>query len=334
MTHFFSNPLSILLIGDSNITYQSQHFQACRNVRSFRQHIERLVNTGQVEQARRLLEDDEAHLHDQVNDMLASGQDAMEGLLDAIRLIEGIEAQVTPRTSLPWSELYIQATSGKLIESTLLRELLMTISKLPSDSMVGLLETWPPDLGLSEQLTSIKSLIGRLDFRRGPLRAENDESLLKVKTTVVAQSVQLRHHKSAMSEEDSEYSDLVKKVHIRLKEYLESKLIDPKKLPLHEVFLFDLKSPCADVFAPMPHFIIDRALKSPHDYLACESCDKTDVLSPDQPATTILYQLYLESGAIINTSDLWSAFHEILAPNVDEEADVEVEDEEQEEAIL
>lgn len=46
-------------------------------------------------------------------------------------------------------------------------------------------------------------------------------------------------------------------------------------------------------------------------------------MSATQPATAILYQLYLESGAVINTADLWSAFWTIVGEDgvEDEEAE-------------
>ena len=42
------------------------------------------------------------------------------------------------------------------------------------------------------------------------------------------------------------------------------------------------------------------------------------MLSSTQPATAILYQLYLESGSLVNVSDLWSAFNTIVGEEEDE----------------
>jgi origin recognition complex subunit 3 len=42
------------------------------------------------------------------------------------------------------------------------------------------------------------------------------------------------------------------------------------------------------------------------------------MLSSTQPATAILYQLYLESGSLVNVSDLWSAFNAIVGEEEDE----------------
>ena len=79
---------------------------------------------------------------------------------------------------------------------------------------------------------------------------------------------------------------------------------------------------------PTPRRAIERALSAPHDYLNCECCEGSgDTLSPSQPATAILYQLYLESGAIINIADLWAAFNAIVG--TDEEVEAEGSSEEQ-----
>ena len=91
---------------------------------------------------------------------------------------------------------------------------------------------------------------------------------------------------------------------------------------LSEVMIYDLKSPHTEVFQPKPRLAIERALASPHDYLGCDCCSGVEgshgALSATQPATAIVYQMYLESGTLINVSDLWSAFHAI-AGDGDEE---------------
>jgi origin recognition complex subunit 3 len=91
---------------------------------------------------------------------------------------------------------------------------------------------------------------------------------------------------------------------------------------LSEVFMYDLKSPHTEVFQPKPRFAVERALASPHDYLGCECCSGVDgnpaALSATQPATAIVYQMYLESGTLINVSDLWSAFNAIAGDGTEE----------------
>lgn len=91
---------------------------------------------------------------------------------------------------------------------------------------------------------------------------------------------------------------------------------------------------------PSPRHAIERALSRPHDYLGCACCgpnrrsdavsnvsafngdegDNGRILAEEkndhQPATAILYQLYLESGTLINVGDLWMAFRARVSPSV------------------
>jgi len=62
------------------------------------------------------------------------------------------------------------------------------------------------------------------------------------------------------------------------------------------------------VFASNIRPATERALSSPYDYLASELCENMAT----QPATSIVYQLYLNAGSLINIYDLWSAFCSIV----------------------
>jgi origin recognition complex subunit 3 len=127
--------------------------------------------------------------------------------------------------------------------------------------------------------------------------------------------VLLSKHKAALSEQDKAYSDLVARFHDQLDAYFESAFINPQALVFSEVLIYDLKSPHTEVFQPKPRFAIERALATPHDYLGCDCCSGMEgndaALSATQPATAIVYQMYLESGMLMNVSDLWSAFNAI-----------------------
>lgn len=64
----------------------------------------------------------------------------------------------------------------------------------------------------------------------------------------------------------------------------------------------------------------ERALSRAHDYLACECCDQVKgQLAASQPTTALVYQLYLESGAVINVQDMWNAFQAAMGVGEQEE---------------
>lgn len=205
--------------------------------------------------------------------------------------------------------------SGDLADSSIIKDLLLSVRKLPSNTMYDMLEkiTKTTVLNFHDAQTELEGLMRTMKSDHGPLHSEYDVHHETLRTTVVAQRVQLSKHKSTLSKQDAEYSKNVDRVDIALRDFFAQCLIEPKQLPLHEVFLFDLKVPVRDVFAPVPRQAVERALSAPHDYLDCDCCEGAESgLAPTQPTTAILYQLYLESGAIINISDLWSAFSALL----------------------
>lgn len=81
---------------------------------------------------------------------------------------------------------------------------------------------------------------------------------------------------------------------------------------MHEAFLFDLRNPLKETFTPRPRFALERALANPFDYLISSTDASGARISVKQPATAILYQLYLESGALVNIHDLWQAFYAVF----------------------
>lgn len=80
-----------------------------------------------------------------------------------------------------------------------------------------------------------------------------------------------------------------------------------------------MQGPLKEAFAPKPRNKLERALTVPGAYLACECCEPVErSLSNTQPATSILYQLYLESGTLVNIADLWAAFEAVMSDEQDD----------------
>ncbi|CAK7215277.1 Origin recognition complex subunit 3 [Sporothrix curviconia] len=157
-----------------------------------------------------------------------------------------------------------------------------------------------------------------------------------LRTTVVAQKVQLSRDAMALTEEDQAFTELVDKAVAAITSVVD---VEPatavaasaaahtqpptRQLWLQEIWLYDARTPYRDIFIPRPGMVVERALARPHDYLACECCagtgtaskkkgkgdyDVAESIKPTMPATSILYQLYLEAGPLINVADLWEAF--------------------------
>ena len=325
MSHFYASVPSIFLkpgVAFDDLTVDA--FEAVRNLPSFRQWVESRLENGGAQDVRRILEDNE-HLFNEIIEHIQSGQRTMSRMSHAAKVLANIRESLQLSPSIRLSSIWARAAAGELAGSPLVRETMLSIKKIPSDKLVHLLsalknvvgEYFSMDIVFSEQ--KLESLLQNAD---APLRTQHDVRNDSLRTTVVAQKVLLSKHKAALSEQDRAYSDLVTHFHDELETYFATSFIDPKALFLSEMLMYDLKSPHIEVFQPKPRFAVERALASPHDYLGCECCSGLDgnpaALSATQPATAIVYQMYLESGTLINVSDLWSAFNAIAGDGIEE----------------
>ena len=258
---------------------------------------------------------------------LETSRDAISQLTVAVNALNRIQSTPNCKTKVVWSHLYIRAMSGELLKSPILEDSLSSVKKLPSDAMhdllIDLLEIVPRG-DLRNLLKDLSKLTNSLADPKTPLRSQYDVHHETMRTTVVAQKVSLSKSTSNLSAQDAAYTKIVDRVFEDLQSYFENTLVNPQDLFLNEILIYDSKSPHRDVFSPRPRHAIERALSSPHDYLGCECCGGAEEgLSSTQPATAILYKLYLESGSVINTADLWSAFWTIVGEEESEDEDAE-----------
>lgn len=246
---------------------------------------------------------------------LQRGHESIQQLLQASEIISILEAFSASKVSTPWSELYIKAMSGELQDPASVNDSLLSIRHLPSSTMRDLIEKLSlfPIPGIIHILQDLEHLISTIDFGAIPLRSEYGITHETLRTTIVAHKVKLSKQTSSLSKAELEYSQIVRSIDTHLRQFFQSTLINPRELFLNEILVYDLKSPDRDVFASKPRLAVERALSSPHDYLGCDCCEGLkNALSGSQPATAVLYQLYLESGTVINAADLWSAFSAVL----------------------
>ena len=246
-------------------------------------------------------------------------------------------AQHSSKNFPKWSGLYILAMSNKLAASAILEEMLTSLkranARLLEKVLKSISEVAASDrlFWISETHEELLKILSHLPEEIADLRSTHDIQHSNLRTTVIAQKVELSRHAAKVTAEEAAYTTLIDKFIANLKGYLSTRLIDPQDLFLHEIFIYDAKSLHREVFAPHPRFAIERALSSPHDYLGCSCCGDDSAaavaaaagaggggggggLSSSQPATALVYQLYLESGSTINVADLWSAFWTITGP--------------------
>lgn len=131
--------------------------------------------------------------------------------------------------------------------------------------------------------------------------------------------MQLSRDETSLSEEDKAFTELVDALVQSLAAEISCQ--PANAILFHELWMYESISPHKDVFIPRPGAIIERALSKPHDYLACACCSTADGNAATLPATSILYHLYGEAGALVNVADLWSAFYALVGRGDDEDED-------------
>lgn len=301
-----------------------------------RRYVEKNVEDGETTVARKLL-DSNGFLFETIKELINSVQRTLCSLSIAVRVLTQVRGSLCMTPNVRLSSVWTRAASGELLDSPLHRETMLAIKKASSDKLINLLsslielanENLGSGSGNTEIPVNLEDLQGKLRLLvethadSGPLRSQDDVRNESVRTTVVAQKVLLSRHKAALSEQDKAYSEILTSFYDALDSYFQSSLIDPLTVSLYEILVYDLKSPHTEVFQPRPRFAIERALAAPHDYLGCNCCGTVEgndnSLGATQPATAIVYQLYLESGALINVSDLWLAFHAMVGKEGEEE---------------
>jgi origin recognition complex subunit 3 len=334
MSSYYANALSIFLDPDIKLkSIPADHFEALRNLPSFRTWVQSILEKkSDAERVRKLLESDEELLLE-TKQQIQKGKQKLCDLTTTLDVIRAIQECLPNTPTPPKSTLFIQAMSCKLHGSAMIKTLLMSVRKAQSNIATPLMDA-VVEKASTIFSTDVMAMRCRLDSvfagmtdKAQPLRSADDIGSSTVRTTVVAQKVHLSKQKSQLSVDDSMYTDILREFSNHLELYLNTTLIDPQDLPFHEIFLYDLKSPHREVFTPRPRHAIERALTSPHDYLDCDCCapenggdggDEEATLSSTQPAAAMLYQLYLESGSLINISDLWQAFQAVTGGEKDE----------------
>lgn len=292
-------------------------------------YIEKLLETDRTSKVVRELLKDKICLANTIHTELIKGHKCLERLIHALEVISKIQSLLLSKSKskklVPWSDLYILGMSGKLLTSPILRESLLSIKKMSSENLKELLVQLS---ALKEATPSLPSILSDLETLTAiypdPIRSSHEMTHQKaMHTTIVAQKVELSAHSLTPIHQNKDYSTLVDRAYMALHDFFQETLITPQSLFLHEILIYDLKSPLRDVFAPKPRAAVERALSSPHDYLGCECCDPDGedhgALMGSQPATAVLYQLYLESGSMINMADLWEAFSAVLRTEAEDE---------------
>ena len=337
MSHFFANPLSVLLADrPSNKLAATQDLcSAIRNTDSFRTHVGTLLGASEAAAVERLLADDE-HLLNETESAITDGQHAMTEYREAIRFFLKVYGFLHPTTTATLTPFEIdnKAFSGTgFLDSALYNDTLASIEMLPSDTLASLLNRCPlPDAVVDFSTATALSKLSTLHETSSgtPIRSAHDPKHITTSTKISRNNtVSLAKHAPKLSTLEKDYTALSQAAHGAMDAYFGSRIIDIDKLFMNEAFVSDLKMPLATAFTPRPRHAVQRALDRPGDYLGCGCCSAVDGQLPEEedmrsgrlPPTSLLWQLWCEAGSVVNVRDLWDAFRSAIV-------DREVEDEE------
>ncbi|ROW16090.1 hypothetical protein VPNG_01926 [Cytospora leucostoma] len=333
MCHFYGNPLSILLVGGGKP--QPEHLEALRNLPSFRAHIEETIEAGIRELPRLLLDDDVYLLAEQRKTASSVTARWETQLLRSLSLLQASELLqddfITTYINAISDGINLQAEDSMLDLvkrkspdeiSPLVERLLTTIKN--GNRELGI-SGWSSEgkalvQELSKVLEEIATLQSQAQSKGKMLRNQHSAQGRALRTTVVAQKVQLSKDESSLTSEDKAFTELVDKLVVLIADATACQSADA--ILFHELWMYESRSPHKDVFIPRPGTVFERALSRPHDYLACACCSTANAGNASTlPVTSILYHLYEEAGALVNVADLWSAFYALVGAGEDNNDD-------------
>ncbi|ODA81974.1 hypothetical protein RJ55_00479 [Drechmeria coniospora] len=332
MCHFYANPLSLTIYPDAwkGDLVQPQLIESLRNVPSFRSHVEAAVELGDessLAHAKSLIEDDD-YLLAKVRD---GGKERQRWFGSALRFLLILEAAGAQHGAFSRAYVSVMAKGVQISEQS---EIVGCIRRMGAEELAAfiarvasLLREGEASLhldaseeegdielqaALESRLVGLETLRATAEREGFALRSKYNGQSKVMRTTVIAQRVQLSQDSAALRDEDKKLTEIVDEV----TEMLATHFSRPhaSDVLFSESWLYDSRTVGREVFVPRPRAVFERCLGRPHDYLACTCCKADEGgLQPTLPATSILYQLYLETGSLINASDLWSAFHALVS---------------------
>lgn len=340
MTHFYSNALSIFMspAASEEEVLQAEHLQAMRNLPSFRHCVEREVEIGvaaNLQRVKSLIEDDNALL-EAAQDAAHTRQRWVSHALRSLLILVASGAWTGA-----FSRLYVQAMRdglslessglGECIRRRSMNDLVGIIRRVTSvfqdgDASVGLEpSTTSEDVQLTDTLlkraTELESLVAKSDSEGFTLRSKYSGQSKVMRTTVIAQRVQLSRDSAALRDEDKQATEIVDDVVNLLGPHMQLERISD--VLLSECWLYNSRSPSRDIFVPRPRLTFQRSLSHPHDYLNCSCCSSENGgMQATMPATSILHSLYLETGSLANVADMWSAYLAVVGEKEEDQRKV------------
>ncbi|KAK9360879.1 origin recognition complex subunit 3 N-terminus-domain-containing protein [Lipomyces starkeyi] len=285
MTHFFANPLSIILAPPQSIEKSEDHVIALRTIPSFQSYVADWTSKEEcdTEHIRELLTDSTSVLafvgscQKEFYEFVSRQSDALK-LLDVLQDASSTYSSTTVKRTR--AELYADAITGALRGSPIARELVMFITKMSAATVDNLAR-------LIDQKFDKNSVIRKMRDGWNIGTMNGKASHLK----------------------------LISNISKAMQEFLDANLNSYTDIVFHELFVFDSVSLCENAFAPRYRATIEKALMQPSYYL----CHPSEAGELEKPFLSVAHALYRESGTLINIYDYWTAFHQVFVAKCDTE---------------
>ncbi|KAK9376417.1 origin recognition complex subunit 3 N-terminus-domain-containing protein [Lipomyces chichibuensis] len=285
MTHFFANPLSIILAPPKSVVNSEDHIIALRTIPSFQSYVTDWTSKEEcdTEHIRGLLTDSTAVLafvgscQKEFHKFVSRQSEALK-LLDVLQDASSTYSSTTVKRTR--AELYADAINGTLRGSPIVRELVMFMTKMSAATV-----------------DNLARLIDQGFDKNSVIRKMRDS------WNIGSMNGKASHLK------------LISNISKAMQEFLDANLNSYTDIVFHELFVFDSVSLCENAFAPRYRATIEKALMQPAYYL----CQPSEAARFEKPFLSVAHALYRESGTLINIYDYWTAFHQFFADKCDTE---------------
>lgn len=336
MCHFYANPLSVFMpvrTVDDMPWIQPEHLEGIRSMPSFQQHVENKLGDGYHVYARQLLESDE-HVLRLIETAMEDRNRWISNLLRCVQILVALGVSKSDFT-----DTFIEVMTEGVDLNTGNSGIVHAVRKLDPEQIISTMERVQATLTtndgvripssdddricsqLAELITSAQRAVAAAEEEGHTLRSHYSGQTKVIRTTVIAQRVQLSRDSATLTDADKDFTHVVDSFVALLQK--ECFCVPAANVPLHEIWSYNSRTPYRDAFVPRPRAVFERSLTRPRDYLACDCCDDGGNASALAPPTAILYKLYQEAGALVNVADLWTAFSGIVGG---EEGDGEVDE--------
>ncbi len=319
MTHFFANPLSLLL--EIRLPKKEDIVPLCESIRntpSFQNHCESLLAQGKSrnDTVRQLLNDN-AFLLVQAQSAVQAGLDMLRHVNERVQHLVVLNQYFHPRHE-PSLQLHAQTLNAlpHIKDSSSYEALIERLKAVKSDDLITFISAHP---------TIIPKITGRTlsQLTTSVMELHTKHMASSICPTYTSQASCAVTKNTTGSPAGKEYTKVIDALLGKLASYFSSTasgavFIDPSTLFMSEAFLYNARSPLSSIFVPRARSIVERALSRPSDYLGCECCNDPTSWHEEEhgdgrEATSVLYNLVNEAGREINVRDLWDTFRHIFS---------------------